>query len=114
MTLVELLEALCKVDPGRYREVVYCNMGAFQFVLAGDHHIVTPDESETDRIALLEYALREAIEARGWTWNVGAGIRGGILVRQAIVCSTTCSMARDNTPAIALGMAYLKALGVEA
>ncbi|WP_189065429.1 hypothetical protein [Deinococcus seoulensis] len=65
-------------------------------------------------LRLLETALREACEARGWMWRVWAGLPGhgfGAEVERGVLTRPFQGMA--ETPAHALALALLSALGGE-
>lgn len=104
MTLEELLEELVKADPDRFQKHVVFVGGAWE-------EIYNSPALQLWTISRLEYALREAIEARGWEWEtkkrrdesyVGCVTRSNYEIM---------GLAFTTIPAIALGMAYLKAIG---
>lgn len=108
MTLSELLEALCKANPERFR------MTPLSFAdvkLSGGWNFV--DDEHPTTYPIVEQGIREAIEARDWEWCIS----------KDDVYHASVTMGRGETykafdycwdvPVFALGMAYLKALGVE-
>lgn len=80
-------------------------------------HSWNPDSPIPWKFPVIEYALREAILARGWKWDLmnSDGIQAIIWTQQGDFHynGTDYSDGREEQPAMALLMAYLRALGRE-
>ena len=109
----ELLERWARAEPRR------CLIGppttniCASVALGGDGFNFVYDHPTPQRLGLLLAAVLEAIEARGWFWNVGTTLQEPV---QAYVQSPERSFrpVRAETPAAALLGAYLAALAAEA
>lgn len=68
--------------------------------------------ADAGSFGLIEYAIRSAIKARGWRWEVGThGYQGGTLAMIHYGAPYSVQGKHSN-PAVALGLAYLKTLEV--
>ena len=105
MALQGLLEALCKADPKYFIKRPYSGI----FAVGASERPCFPSLHLQPAYQDVEYALREAIEARGWRWDMHSD--SGDYDCVAIVHTPQCSKSGEhNIPCIALGMAYLEAL----
>ena len=116
--LTSLLTRWAELEPGQCRKVAkicHSDPDAFRLLFHEDYHVITPGEiSFFAIVATLEYAIREAIIARGWLIEI-SGPRFGRPEWVAGVSwvkdgRTVWTDGKHEQPAIALLMAYLEAL----
>lgn len=121
MTLPDVLEALAARLPARvrvrpdpepgWRMVLVLVERAWQTI-----YEITPTSYGSTEVmsdAMLEYALREECEARGWQWTVKCGEAAGrytARVYRGAVHQVTAHHGVADTPAEALARALLSAL----
>ncbi|GHG37656.1 hypothetical protein GCM10017784_35110 [Deinococcus indicus] len=119
-TLPETLARLAQLLPSRVRgtggykwSTFYVSSSMFEAEAIWSAYDEKIDANPL-RLHLLEFALREECEARGWMWRVWAGLPGhgfGAEVERGVLTRPFEGMA--EAPAHALALAMISALGGE-
>lgn len=107
-TLPETLARLAQLLPER---VPYAGQAVTQVRYAGAKRQVRPDEPES--LVWLEMALREECAARGWSLNQQADPHPVHPSWRATIYTPQFRSAQGSSPAQALALALLSALGGE-
>ncbi|MCY1703589.1 hypothetical protein [Deinococcus sp. SL84] len=109
MNLFDALKRLNELLPERIWEVRSIGGKVYWQVSAGLDTYSGADD-RTAALAMLEYALREEIEARGWGWIVQVSDSQGTYDGFVSIPYAYCFNAYGDSPAHALALALIEAL----